>query len=255
MKNEIANTTHEHIYSFVASHNIDDIIYIESQDPQFLAISHTYHKIKSEYIDNIKSNDILFLDLVTKISLITYQIGGTWEDWWNDVMNYIYQNWSKINLEKINDTAWRNELLQNTKYNRRLKNMKLARLSKIWNLRDIFDDIQDYKTAYEDMYIYHTKIIDKIWAKSTAKTPLFATKMFGYICRVIFGKLVVYPDWLSIPIDSRLTQIYNHIHNIQEKNDKDILVFFDDIAQKNHISSLHLDSLLWLKYWKLINIS
>ena len=77
-------------------------------------------------------------------------------------MEYIYNNWSDISLQQINDNDWRNELLQNTKYNRRLKNMKLARLAKIGNLREIFIDLKSYEIAYYDMNIYYQNLNNKL---------------------------------------------------------------------------------------------
>ena len=71
MKNTI---DHYHINNFVKNHVIDNILVIESQDPQFIAISNIYHQLKSDYPDDISQNNILLIDLVTKISLISYQI-------------------------------------------------------------------------------------------------------------------------------------------------------------------------------------
>lgn len=247
MKNKL---NYEDIYIFVKNHNLEQIISIEAEDPQFIAIKNIYIKIQSDYPNNI--NKLLFLDLVTKISLVTYQIGGTWEEWRKDVMDYIYNLWLEINQEAINNIARREELLQNTKYNRRLKNMKLARLAKIGNLREVFAEISDYENAYGDMNIYYHKISARLWSDKFAKTPLFATKMFWYISRVIFDKLVIYPDWLSIPLDSRLKQIYISIHQDNKIDNKIVIKYFDELAYNNKISPLHLDSLLWLKYWKFI---
>ena len=290
MKNKLANINHEHIYNFVASHTIDEIIYIEHQDAQFLSINNLVQKIlgiwstsnwskdiynandnKSENSSNIKK--IILIDLIIKISLISYQIWWTGEQRWIEVCDYIYHEWSDLLSQPnlANSTERRKKLLQTCKYNRRLINMKISRLSKIGNLRDIFPDLASYEEWYNDMNIFHQKICNKLWADIYAKTPLFATKMFGYIGRIIFEissdtyihpktkQNQIYPSNLSIPLDSRLKQIYISIHwPLDSKNPKyqneHIIWYFDKLWNDHGISPLHLDSLLWLKYRDEINI-
>ena len=267
MKNTIKNISHEDIYIFVAGHNIEHIIDIELQDPQFIAISNMAKN--TEWAKNAEVAKLLLIDLVVKISLISYQIGGTGEQRWTEVLDYIYHEWSDLleTPDLINQESRRKKLLQTCKYNRRLINMKISRLSKIGNLRDIFPDIRSYQEWYEDMNIFYTKIRNKLWADIYAKTPLFATKMFGYIGRILFEisrdaymhpktkQNQIYPSNLSIPLDSRLKQIYIAIHwpldpkNPKYKNEY-IIWYFDKLGNDHNISPLHLDSLLWLKYWE-----
>lgn len=270
MKNTIKNISHEDIYIFVAGYSIEHIIDIELQDPQFIAISSMTEKAK--IAKGAEKAKLLLIDLVVKISLISYQIGGTGEQRWTEVLDYIYHKWSDLleTPDLINQEDRRKKLLQTCKYNRRLINMKISRLSKIGNLRDIFPDLNSYQEWYDDMNIFYTKLRNKLWADIYAKTPLFAAKMFGYIGRIIFSSNEVnelevfwskqiYPANLSIPLDSRLKQIYIAIHwpldpkNPKHKNEY-IIWYFDKLWNDHNISPLHLDSLLWLKYRDEINI-
>ena len=230
---------------------------------------------KSDNLSDIKK--LLLIDLIIKISLISYQIWWTGPQRWTEVCDYIYYVWSDImdNSNLTNNPERRHKLLSTCKYNRRLINMKISRLDKIGNLREMFPDLDSYKEWYHDMNIFHRKICDKLWADIYAKTPLFATKMFWYIYRSIDSisrdeyicpeytytpkkNKQIYPSNLSIPLDSRLKQIYIAIHwPIDSKNPKQqneyIIWYFDKLGNDHGVAPLHLDSLLWLKYREIIN--
>ncbi|USN55938.1 MAG: N-glycosylase/DNA lyase [Candidatus Peribacteria bacterium] len=84
--------------------------------------------------------------------------------------------------------------------------------------------------------------------KNYAKTITFGTKMFGYGCRIIFEELIYFPFEVAIPVDSRLTQIYQCMHNTQESYSTYILSYYNQLGKKYDLPPLHLDSLLRIKY-------
>jgi DNA-(apurinic or apyrimidinic site) lyase len=85
--------------------------------------------------------------------------------------------------------------------------------------------------------------------KTTDKTIVFAVKMFSYWARNYFNKFIEFPFSISIPIDSRLTNLYE---TYNEDKDLKIDTFYEILAKKLNISPLHLDAVLWVNYDKLI---
>jgi N-glycosylase/DNA lyase len=76
--------------------------------------------------------------------------------------------------------------------------------------------------------------------------------MFGYAGRNVFGYVEYYPDVLVLPLDSRLKNIYKKYTKNKEYSKKDIQKFYLVLSQKLNIPPLHLDTVLWLNYDKLI---
>jgi len=72
-----------------------------------------------------------------------------------------------------------------------------------------------------------------------SKTVIFAVKMFGYSCRIIFREFIVYPFEIDIPLDSRIIKF------TQKFTNKDFLGFWRDISIKSGVPPLHIDSILW----------
>lgn len=65
--------------------------------------------------------------------------------------------------------------------------------------------------------------------KIYAKTITFGTKMFGYACRIIYEEIVYYPYDIAIPVDSRLTKIYQCMHNTEETYSSYILNYYNNL--------------------------
>ncbi|MDR0772333.1 MAG: N-glycosylase/DNA lyase [Candidatus Peribacteria bacterium] len=56
------------------------------------------------------------------------------------------------------------------------------------------------------------------------------------------------PKEISIPIDSRLTNLFEKY----KENYTDISLFYTDLSEKLNIPELHLDAILWVNYNDLI---
>ncbi|HCY20375.1 TPA: hypothetical protein DIC40_00590 [Patescibacteria group bacterium] len=80
-----------------------------------------------------------------------------------------------------------------------------------------------------------------IWSK----TLCFAVKMFGYAARVVYDKFVPYPLDVAIPVDSRIRKLF--LISYGALSDKEIIAKTYELSKISGISSLHLDSLFWIK--------
>lgn len=93
-------------------------------------------------------------------------------------------------------------------------------------------------------------------SKAQTKTIVFAIKMFGYACLAINNKNIkypIYPQNISIPVDSRIKKIYLTItpfmkEDLSEHTDTQIQLYFNQLSLKHDIAPLHLDSILRLDY-------
>jgi DNA-(apurinic or apyrimidinic site) lyase len=84
--------------------------------------------------------------------------------------------------------------------------------------------------------------------KITDKTIVFVVKMFGYAGRNVFGYVEYYPDVLVLPLDSRLNKLFDKYSD----NNYGVREYYAELAKKLGVSQLHLDSLLWIEYNRLI---
>lgn len=129
--------------------------------------------------------------------------------------------------------------------------MKIKRLWKIFD-KTIWTDISDYQKFYKEMKNFNSKIADITGNKDNAKTIVFATKMYGYGSRIVFDQMTLYPMDIQIPLDSRITKIFAYNNHCDRYIDKDIRAYYQDLSLKYNIPPLHLDSLLWIKYWDIL---
>lgn len=105
------------------------------------------------------------------------------------------------------------------------------------------------------MKIFNNHIATIVGNKDSMKTIVFATKMYGYGCRIVFDYTVPYSMDIQIPVDSRIIKIFKYnYHGDNDATDKSIRSYYRDLSLKYNIPPLHLDSLLRIKYWDLIKI-
>ena len=114
--------------------------------------------------------------------------------------------------------------------------------------------MSDYLMFYDDMKSFNHHIAGIVDNKDDMKTIVFAVKMYGYGCRIVFDRVIPYPMDISIPLDSRIVKIFKHNYYGDDVTDKDIRSYYQDLSIKYGIPPLHLDSLLRIKYWDLIKI-
>lgn len=232
---------------YIGQFSFDEILGIEESDRQFLALKNARNYIKNTKW-NEKVNQNLFLFLILQNSIISYQIAGSGENRREEFAEKISCDFEKIlwlSSKWDSNVDWRYGFLTTSKYNKRLYNLKKNRLTKFdkFFFEDEYEKMADY---YDNMEILLEKMVDIMWMKNADKTMTFAIKMFGYGARVVFDKFVKYPMDIKIPVDSRITKIWEKF----DIEGKDIQDYLQWISEKYSIPPLHLDSLLWIKLWK-----
>lgn len=232
---------------YISQFSFDEILKIEESDRQFLALKNARNQIKNIKW-NKRINQNLFFFLILQNAIVSYQIAGSGENRREEFAEkFLYDFGKLVGLfsKWESNVDWRYGFLTGSKYNKRLYNMKKNRLTK-------FDKFflewkcEDFVKYYNDMNSLLTDIVAIMWMKHADKTMTFAIKMFGYGARVVFDKFIKYPMDIKIPVDSRITKIWEKF-DIDEKNIQDYLQW---ISEKYSIPPLHLDSLLWIKLWK-----
>lgn len=214
--------------------SLNEAIKIEESDLQFFALKKLF--------ENIKSKDI-YLALILSNAIICYQLSSSWEKYWEEFSEYFSKN--EVLKNDLIKKLW--IFITNSKWNKRFVETKIKRLEKLKPFLDEF--IWNEKFFYENMEKLCEKLAKTMNQKTTDKTIVFAVKMFSYWARNYFDKFIEFPFSISIPIDSRLTNLYE---TYNEDKDLKIDTFYDILSQKTNISPLHLDAVLWVNYDKLI---
>lgn len=214
--------------------NLDKAIEMEYIDEQFLSLQFLYK--------NKKISDSDFLLLIVLNSIVCYQLSSKGEDYWKEFSDYFRDVEADIWI--INSIK---DFLLQSKWNRRIIPTKIKRLEKAEKFiiklkgKELF--------FYENMNSFIKELAQIMNQKESAKTIVFALKMFSYWSRVVFKKTIVFPKEIMIPIDSRLEKIFE-----QYKWDyTNINLFYLELSQKLNIPMLHLDAVLWLNNNKILN--
>lgn len=234
----------------LANFDIINAIKIEESDLQFIALKNMYNKLE---------NKELYLAFIIVNSVICYQLSSTWEKYWTEwsekVCDFIEKSdmshliRGKAKYEQGDFTNFKSiifdffsDFLPNSKGNKRFVSVKLWRIEKILPFLDKF--IWNEKYYYENMIVLRDELANMMNQKKSAKTIVFAVKMFSYWARVFFDKVIYFPNKISIPIDSRLTNMFEKYKWDYTNIDK----FYEDLAIKTNIPPLHLDAILWVNY-------
>jgi len=214
-------------------YTLNDVIKLEETDRQFLAL---------KKLIGANKNKEETLALVISNSIICYQLSGTWENYWEEFSSYFLNR--KITFNNI---IWELSIfIKQSKNNKRFVDTKINRLKKL----DFF--LKDFSWKWEYFYS-HMLELRNILAnimnqKNDAKTITFAVKMFWYIARNIYV-FVPYPNEIFIPIDSRLTNLFEKY----KEDYTDINKFYLDLSIILNIALLHLDAIVWINYEELMS--
>jgi DNA-(apurinic or apyrimidinic site) lyase len=190
-----------------------EIFLIESLDPQYVALKKLHSYL---------NNNEFFLKLVLVNALMSYQLPTKGETYWRNFASYFSENPS---IDSFEDFIKR--------YNNRFLNGKLKRLKKVLKAiqpltkKELAEFCKNPKRLLE--YLSTTLRQDK-----TAKTLVFAVKMFIYACRIATGEPIKAPFDIEIPLDARLKKI------------SPTLEFWRKLSKELNIPPLHLDAVVWL---------
>lgn len=221
------------LYSRLKKYNIQDAIKFEENDRQFIALKNLEKNIEDKE---------LYLLIIVINSLICYQLSWKWEDYWEEFSLYFSQN--IINQNIILDEMIK--FLKQSQNNKRFINNKIKRINKMEEFINLFRWKTEY--YYKNMRILRDVIAQIMNQHIDAKTVVFAVKMFGYWARNIFN-FVEYPFEIFIPIDSRLTKIFEKYN---QNPDIDKIEFYQKISQDLEIPPLHLDWIIRNSYSQII---
>lgn len=237
----------QELYDKLKKYSIQDSIKIEETDRQYIALKKMW-----DY-SSIKNPDF-YLSLILANSIICYQLSGKWEDYWEEFWLYFTIN-ENIFLHLSRGNAWKAEgiieslsnFIKKSKNNKRFIDTKVNRLEKLKPFLDEF--LWNTEYYYDNMEELRDRLAKTMKQKWDAKTIVFSIKMFSYWARNVFNKLVYFPENISIPIDSRLTNLFEK-YKWEYSN---ITKFYFDLSKKLEIPELHLDALVWVNYDELIN--
>lgn len=222
----------QELYSKLKTFDLNYAIKLEETDRQFIALKSLVEK------NNDKKEVLAF---VIANSIICYQLSGTWENYWEEFSLYFSDR--KITYQNIVFELW--EFIKQSKNNKRFVDTKIKRLEKVKLALDLFEWREEY--FYQNMTELRDLLAKTMKQKITDKTIVFAVKMFGYVARHVYD-FVSYPKDIFIPIDSRLTNLFEKY----KWEYTDINNFYIDLSEKLDISLLHLDWIVWINYEELI---
>ncbi|NJE06423.1 N-glycosylase/DNA lyase [Thermococcus sp. M36] len=185
-------------------------------------------------LHNSLGDDELFIKLVIANSIVSYQLSAKGEQWWWEFSRYFSENPPKGSIADAYA-----EFLPGSRTNRRLVEGKVRRLEKLEPFLESLD-----LSALKGYYFWRMAglrddLARALNSKRSAKTVVFAVKMFGYAGRIVFGEFVPYPMAIEIPDDVRINAYTKRFTN------EPPVSFWGRIAEQTGIPPLHIDSILW----------
>ncbi len=197
----------------------------EKVDLQFDALKSLHRNLR---------DDELFIKLVIANSIVSYQLSGKGEDWWWEFSRYFSSHPPGEGIVEAYS-----KFLPASRTNRRLVDGKLSRLKKLEPFLDSLniDDLRDY--YFSGMVKLRGELAGALGSRKSAKTIVFAVKMFGYAGRIAFGEFVPYPMEIEIPEDVRIKAYTKRITN------EPAVSFWGRVSNETGVPPLHIDSILW----------
>ncbi|WP_297535872.1 N-glycosylase/DNA lyase [Thermococcus sp.] len=192
--------------------------------------------LQFDALKNLRKNlkdDELFIKLVIANALVSYQLNGKGEDWWWEFSGHF----SKNPPERITEAYA--QFLPNSRTNRRLVAGKLKRIERVGPFLESLsmDELRNY--YFNGMERLRDDLAKVMKSKRSAKTIVFAVKMFGYAGRIAFNAFVPYPMAIEIPDDVRINAYTKRFTS------ESPVSFWGRIAERTGIPPLHIDSILW----------
>ena len=262
----------QELYDKLKKYSIDDAIKIEESDRQYIALKKMWDNINPSHSlsQGERDNSKIYLSLILANSIICYQLSWKWENYWEEFSDYFLPPPKPLFIkegglvEYIINSLW--NFIKKSKNNKRFVDTKVNRLEKLKPFLEEF--ILNPEYYYDNMEELRDKLAKAMKQKHDAKTIVFAIKMFSYWARNVYDRLNYFPENISIPIDSRLINLYEKYKSTFEENltpppagtplekgrnnESEIKKFYFDLSKKLQISELHLDALVWVNYDDLI---
>ncbi len=202
---------------------------------------------------NLNNNE-LFQWLIISNCIVCYQLSSTWEKYWEEFSKKSIDFFENLKNHPTHIYKRGQEIvdffidfLPNSLWNKRFVDTKINRLKKLLPFLDQYIKNNDYYN--NNLIIFRDELAKSMKQEKTAKTIVFAVKMLLYWISIInWWKNKICPFEIEIPIDSRLTQIFEKY----KEDYTDIRLFYNDLSKKLDIPPIHLDAILWINSSKLI---
>lgn len=227
---------------------LESALKIEGLDPQFQAIR----------LITSKMGFGPALTLIVLNSIISYRLSGRGEDYWNEFALYV----SKASEPKSLTEAVKLVLgfLSASKINVVLRTSKTSRLLRASTARVL--EPNEIVKQTRDLRKFAEVLALNLRSEWTSKTIVFSLKMISYAYRARYGKVLVAPFSVPIPVDSRVAKVSwtSSVIDVEEEIPRkwsDVIKAvlrrpriaqkaWSAVAKKSGIPPLHLDSILWL---------
>lgn len=234
------------IYNLLKKYTLQDALNLEQQDLQYKSLENLFKNLQDKN---------LFLWLIIANSIVCYQLSSTGEEYWEEFSENASDYFlGQIQVRFPSPMEWQSthiitflkQFLPNSKWNKRLLEVKIKRLTKLEIFLDNFLNKINFYT--NNLVILRNELASIMNQKKDAKTIVFAIKMIMYGIDISKTNCHCEYDDISIPIDSRLTKIFE----VYKEDYTDIKKFYRDLSIKLNIPEIHLDAILWMNYEKLI---
>ncbi len=227
---------------------LEGALRIEEVDPQFHAV-----KLITSKMDFGPA-----LTLIVLNSIISYRLSGRGEDYWNEFALYV----SKAEEPKSLVEAVKLMLgfLSASKINLALRTSKTSRLLRASTARML--EPENVVKQIRDLRGFAEALALSLRSEWSSKTILFSLKMICYAYRARYGKALIAPLSIPIPIDSRIAKLswtagvidvegaslrgWSDVVEAVMRKPRTVQKAWSAVAKRCGIPPLHLDSILWL---------
>ena len=227
---------------------LESALMVEEVDPQFQAVRLITSKMSFGPA----------LTLIVLNSIISYKLSGRGEDYWNEFALYV----SKVSEPKSLIEAVKLMLgfLSVSKINVALRTAKTSRLLRASTARVLEPDIIVRQTR--NLRKFAKDLALSLRSKWSSKTIVFSIKMICYAYRARYGRALIAPFSIPIPLDSRIAKLswtsgvvdvegaslraWSDVIEALMGKPRIVQRAWSAVAEKSGIPPLHLDSILWL---------
>gem|GEM_PF-161382 len=232
----------------LSSLGLEGALKIEEVDPQFQAV-----KLITSRMGLGPA-----LTLIVLNSIISYRLSGRGEDYWNEFALYV----SKASEPKSLVEAVKLVLgfLSTSKINVALRASKTSRLLRASTAKVLEPD--DIAKQTRNLRKFAEALALSLKSRWSSKTIVLSLKMICYAYRARYGRALIAPFSIPIPIDSRVAKLswtsgVIDVEGAGPRKWSDVIEAvmsrprvaqgaWSSVAKKSGIPPLHLDSILWL---------
>ncbi|WP_457677538.1 N-glycosylase/DNA lyase [Thermovibrio sp.] len=204
----------EKLAKLLSSLTSEDVALVEESDRQFKALKRLYESLKDKE---------LFFKLVVVNSLLSYQLQMKGEEYWEKFADFFSKGRGIDGFKEFLSL-----------YNRRFLGAKLKRLEKVKGCTEELFRKYSLSQLGENLELLVNFLSRCLGQSKSAKTVVFAAKMFTYGYKIAFGKYPKGLEKIDIPLDSRLKKLFPDLSSWRE------------LSKRVGIPPLLLDAVIWV---------